>query len=965
MTLLVGRRSRFIVKTLLPTLLTIGLFITSLFFVLIPRFEEMIYGRKREMIRELTLNAWSILDQWHRHEQDGSLTREQAQRSAIAQIEGLRYGDDNKDYFWITDGTPTMIVHPYRPDLNGRGLADFTDSRGKRLFVEMARTVERAGEGYVDYTWQWKDDSTRVVPKLSFVKGFAPWQWVIGTGIYLEDVKAEIAGLERQTVDIAAGISVIIAALLFFIAFQNLKAENRRQRAEQELHESREKYRTLVETSTEGLIMILADHEVFCNRTLYAMLGYPEESAGGVRIRDLFLTIPRAETFDFDTFSPAGGREARTEQVETKLRKHGGGVLDVLISISPISLLGREGMVLSVKDISLHKKMEDALDSSQEQYRTLTNQLSIGVFRTAPTNEGAFLDVNPAAGSIMGAGNVEELLSTTLRELFDDPRDGKRFFDDLLAEGIVRNRVTALRRLNGSKAIVSLSAILSRDKQDRPVACDGIVEDITEQQQSSAEREGLLSDLQASLVLLNQSIRPFVESYPSCPMHTTVGAAIQIMTRRQRDAVLVTTDDASEIGIVTERDIRERVLTRELPLDTPLHAVMTAPLISLPASVSVFDLLQVFVERKISHAVVERADGRPLGIVHARDLQQAFHASYLYFLRRIESLSTERELREYYGRLQFLVRTIIERGSNVADVTRMTTMISHALTRRIITLACADLGEAPAPFAFITLGSDGRKEQTLVTDQDNAIVFADPPPEGLARAHEYFLALGVRICAGLDAVGYHYCKGGVMARNPKWCQPLSVWKNYFSGWVATAQPQDILDAKIFFDLRLTYGSEALFSSLQAHVKGVLTGNDPFFLYLAESVLKWEMPEQAQKLKSPFDIKKVLMPLVDGVRLYALKHHVPATNTLERLDQIYEANVLSRRLYLDIVELYSFLMRTRFRHQAAMLAEHRVSNNDVDPAACSEIELLVLKKAVAQIGAFRDRISLDFRGVGLR
>jgi CBS domain-containing protein len=183
--------------------------------------------------------------------------------------------------------------------------------------------------------------------------------------------------------------------------------------------------------------------------------------------------------------------------------------------------------------------------------------------------------------------------------------------------------------------------------------------------------------------------------------------------------------------------------------------------------------------------------------------------------------------------------------------------------------------------------------------------------------------------------------------------------------VATAQPQDILDAKIFFDLRLTYGSEALFSSLQAHVKGVLTGNDPFFLYLAESVLKWEMPEQAQKLKSPFDIKKVLMPLVDGVRLYALKHHVPATNTLERLDQIYEANVLSRRLYLDIVELYSFLMRTRFRHQAAMLAEHRVSNNDVDPAACSEIELLVLKKAVAQIGAFRDRISLDFRGVGLR
>lgn len=965
MTLLVGHRSRFIVKTLLPTLLTIGLFITSFFFVLIPQFEEMIHGRKREMIRELTSNAWSILDHWHRQEQNGTLTRDQAQRSAIAQIEALRYGDDNKDYFWITDGAPAMIVHPYRPDLNGQGLGDFTDSHGKLLFVEMARTVARDGEGYVDYTWQWKDDSTRIVPKLSFVKGFAPWQWVIGTGIYIEDVKTEIAGLERQTLTMSVGISIIIAALLFFIAFQNLKAENQRQRAEQELHESRERYRTLVETSTEGLIMILADHEVFCNRTLYAMLGYPEEATGSVRIQDLFLMLPRAETFDFESFTPVGGREPRTEQVETRLRKNGGGVLDVLISISPISVLDRDGIVLSVKDISLHKKMEDALDSSQEQYRTLTNQLSIGVFRTAATHEGAFLDANPAAGAILGARDPGALLSTTLQELFDDPRDGKRFLDDLLEGEIVRNRVTTIRRLDGPRAIVSLSAVLSRDKAGKPVACDGIVEDITEQQRSSAEREGLLSDLQASLVLLNQSIRPFVESYPSCTMDTTVGAAIQTMTRRQRDAVLVTTGEAAEIGIVTERDIRERVLMRQLSLDTPLQAVMTAPLISLPAAASVIDLLQVFIERKISHAVIEQAGGKPLGIVHARDLQQAFHTSYLYFLHRIESLSSERELSEYHGRLQFLVRTIIERGSHLADITRMTTMISQALTRRIVALACADLGKPPVPFAFISLGSDGRKEQTLVTDQDNALIFADPRPSEGARTQEYFLALGERICTALDAVGYRYCRGGIMARNPRWCQPLSVWKEYFTTWVSTAQPQDLLDAKIFFDLRLIDGDTALFSSLQTHIRGVLAGNDPFFLYLADSVLKWEIPEQAQKLKAPFDIKKVLVPLVDGVRLYALRHQVPSTNTLERLDQLYEANVLSRRLHQDTAELYTFLMQKRFRHQAAAMADHRVPTNDVEPASCSDIELLILKRAVAQIGVFRERISLDFRGVGLR
>jgi PAS domain S-box-containing protein len=965
MELLAGNRSRFIVKTLLPTLLTIGLFITSLFIVLIPQFEEIIHGRKREMIRELTSTAWSILDQWHRQETAGTLSREQAQEAAIKQIERLRYGEDSKDYFWITDFTPTMIMHPYRPDLNRKNLSDFTDSYGKRLFVEMARTVEQSDEGYVDYTWQWKDDSSRIVPKLSFVKGFAPWQWIIGTGIYLEDVKAEIAALERQTINISVGITIIIAALLFFIAFQNLKAENQRQRAERELHESREKYRALVETSTEGLIMFLPDREVFCNKTLYAMLGCPEAAPGDLRIRDLFLTLPKAETFDFDRFAPVEGREARTEQVEARLRTHSGAILDVLISISPIILLDKEGIVLSMKDISRHKQMEDALDSSQEQYQILTNQLSIGVFRTAPTREGAFLEVNPAAGIILGASAKSDLLSSTLLELFDGAHEGKLFFDALFDQGIVRNRIAGIRRLNGSKAIVSLSVILTRDKQGKPVACDGVLEDITEQQRSEKERETLLSDLQASMVLLNQSIRPFVESYPSCEMHTTIGNAIQIMTQRQRDAVLVTTADASNIGIVTERDIRERVLVRQLPLDTPLHAVMTSPLISLPASVSVFDLLQLFTDKKISHVVIERTDGGPLGIVHARDLQQAFHASYLYFLQRIASLSTVRELKEYHIRLLFLVRTIVERGSNIADITRMTTLISHALTDRIIALAMADLGEPPVPFAFIALGSEGRKEQTLLTDQDNAIVYAEPAPEERTQAQAYFLNLGERVCTALDAAGYHYCRGGIMAQNFKWCRPLSVWKAYFTEWVTTAQPQDLLDARIFFDLRLLHGSEELFTSLQSHVKTVLTGNDPFFLYLSESVLKWELPAGAQKLKSSFDIKKVLLPLVDGARLYALKHQIFATNTLDRLAQLYAADVFSRKWHQDIVETYSFLMRKRFQHQAALLSRNLAPDNEIDPAECTELELLMVRRAVTQIEAFKETISYDFRGVSGR
>lgn len=204
-----------------------------------------------------------------------------------------------------------------------------------------------------------------------------------------------------------------------------------------------------------------------------------------------------------------------------------------------------------------------------------------------------------------------------------------------------------------------------------------------------------------------------------------------------------------------------------------------------------------------------------------------------------------------------------------------------------------------------------------------------------------------------------------MAKNARWCQPLSMWKQYFTGWVTIADPQDLLDSKIFFDFRLLYGSEEIVRSLQAHLKILLAGNDPFFLYLSESVLKWELPEGAQKLKLPFDIKKVVLPIVDGARLYALKHQVIATNTLERLTQLYEANVFSKKWYQEVTELYSFLMRKRFRHQAQLVSEHLPPNNEVDPADCSESELLLLKKGVAQIESIKGRMSLDFKGMSNR
>lgn len=215
----------------LPALLTLVLFVTAIFFFILPALEESFLARKREMIRELTESAWSILATCEGWEKEGVMSRKEAQDRAVAQIRNLRYGPENKDYFWINDMVPRMVMHPYRSDLDGRDVSNFQDPRGKRLFVAFVQVVRKQGAGYVDYMWQWKDDPGKIVPKLSYVKGFEPWHWIIGTGIYIEDVHAEIALFRRKLSTVSAGILLVVSLLAFYIIRQTVLAERMRMRS--------------------------------------------------------------------------------------------------------------------------------------------------------------------------------------------------------------------------------------------------------------------------------------------------------------------------------------------------------------------------------------------------------------------------------------------------------------------------------------------------------------------------------------------------------------------------------------------------------------------------------------------------------------------------------------------------------------------------------------------------------------
>jgi signal transduction histidine kinase len=213
------------VGIVLPVLLTVALFVATIFFLILPMLEAGLMAGKRETIRQMTASVHSLLAAWEAQERNGQLSRGQAQERAIARLRQLRFGPDLKDYVWINDRTPRMIMHPYRPDLEGRDVSRFTDPHGKRIFQECVAVVSGQGSGFVDYNWQWKDDPGRIVPKISHVREFAPWGWIVGTGIYVEDVRAEIGAITRKLTLICLGILAVIVGLSAYVIWQGMVRE--------------------------------------------------------------------------------------------------------------------------------------------------------------------------------------------------------------------------------------------------------------------------------------------------------------------------------------------------------------------------------------------------------------------------------------------------------------------------------------------------------------------------------------------------------------------------------------------------------------------------------------------------------------------------------------------------------------------------------------------------------------------
>jgi CBS domain-containing protein len=283
-----------------------------------------------------------------------------------------------------------------------------------------------------------------------------------------------------------------------------------------------------------------------------------------------------------------------------------------------------------------------------------------------------------------------------------------------------------------------------------------------------------------------------------------------------------------------------------------------------------------------------------------------------------------------------------------------------------------ELGPPPVPFVFMIMGSEGRQEQTLKTDQDNAIVYQDPNPSTAEAVGRYFLSFGEMACNLLNEAGYDFCSGNVMAKNPKWCQPLSQWRTYFSDWIHAAEAEDLLQASIFFDFRRGFGDESLIEQLRKHLFASLEGWSGFFRHMTENALNFKPPlgffrnfvvESKGRHRNAFDIKSAMTPIVDFARAYALKNNIEETNTLERLDQLRIRKILSLQEYDELEKAYSFLMQLRFVRQiTAIMEDNSRPDNYINPKKLTRIEQTMLKEIFKRVEKFQVKMNFDFIGI---
>ncbi|MEO1053864.1 MAG: DUF294 nucleotidyltransferase-like domain-containing protein [Bacteroidota bacterium] len=463
----------------------------------------------------------------------------------------------------------------------------------------------------------------------------------------------------------------------------------------------------------------------------------------------------------------------------------------------------------------------------------------------------------------------------------------------------------------------------------------------------------------------------FASRITSAYADTPIKEVALLMTLSRNGCILIKERDGQYIGFVTDLDLRNKVVATGHDVDAAVSEIISEPIVTIPEDAYIYEALLLMFNQRLGYLVATK-DGEFTGIITRNKLLSSQSETPFIFIQSVRLATTVKELAAKWEEVPAMVHELLERGVRAEIVNQIITAVSDAILFNIVYHAIKDLGDPPVKFTFMALGSEGRKEQTLKTDQDNAIVYEDVAAEDEEVIRLYFRQLGEIVSDRLHLVGFTYCEGGYMAKNPEWCLSLSEWKAKYKNWINAPSLEAAMNSIIFFDCRAVYGESYFVDEIKAYFMELLENRSQlFFAQLAKNALELKPPLTmfrnfklfaVEDNRKVLDIKKAMRPVIDFARVYSLKHNLVETNTGERLLAMLKNDIITKVEYHELLQAYYWMMQLRLSYQSKSAAkEQEETTNYIEPDVLTKIERVTLKEIFRIVEKYQLRLSIDFVG----
>lgn len=451
---------------------------------------------------------------------------------------------------------------------------------------------------------------------------------------------------------------------------------------------------------------------------------------------------------------------------------------------------------------------------------------------------------------------------------------------------------------------------------------------------------------------------------------TTIKDAAQLLTDNLQDSALIIEENIP-IGIITDKDFRSKVATGKTPLTHSIEKIMSSPVVTVTENVSVAEAQLVMLKYEVTHLAVTQ-DGtdktEAKGIISEHDLIVAQANNPGILLKEIKRAQTSKELKQVRDKLTEIVQSSIQKNIPITHINSLVGEITMAIVKRAVEQSILDFGSPPARFAWLCIGSQGRKEQLLNSDQDSILIFEDVAEDKFRDVKDYFIRLAKKTVSTLEKVGFPLCKQNYMASNMQWCKSLTDWTKQYNNWINTPGENASQISSIFFDYELAFGEQKLENAITEIVMKNTKNNSLFFDYLGNDTIKKPAPlnffkkfnlEEEGEYKGKFDIKnRALTPLIDGARLMTIYLGIKGiNNTYLRYKQLAIIDAKFAEIYLNCAE--AFLTLSRFRTLEGLKNDSDGSYINLDEL--NKVDKEKLKEALAPMRdleeMIKDRIQL--------